>query len=271
MAIQKSFADTIPETARVPLNKLYIPVRYQRALEGSQSLSSIEHIQRNFNWAEFGTLLVCKTSPKDEKYGVIDGQHRFRAAELRDDIAEVPCCIISPRPIEEQAKIFLNVNSRRVPLNAFQLHRAALVAQDPIALEIERVCKEADVVIPHYPTLQFKSPPDIFQGANRLRQIVSRDDYEPDALIWGFKCLRAAYPKKHGALRTNLLTALMHWITDYPETTKAQMVKTLQELDLNEMELQARRIRHTDGGSLWKCTMTILRKEMGMEKVKKSA
>lgn len=271
MAIQKSLADTIPETARVPLSRLYIPVRYQRALEGSQSLGSIEHIQRNFNWAEFGALLVCKTQAKDEKYGVIDGQHRFRAAELRDDIQEVPCIIIAPRSIEEQARIFLNVNSRRVPLNAFQLHRAALVAQDPVALEIERVCRESDVTIPHYPTLQFKSPPETFQGANRLRQIVMRDDYNPDALIWAFKALRTAYPKKHGALRTNLLTALMHWIIDYPETTKAQMVIVLKDLDLNELELQSRRIRHTNGGSLWKATLTILRKEMGMEKVKKSA
>lgn len=259
--LQKSIMDTKPELKWLKLDELYIPVKYQRAIEGGHSLRIIDHIQHNFSWGEFGTLLVSKLKKDNSKYAVIDGQHRLRGVELRDDIDQVPCVVISPREIKEQAQTFININSNRTPLNSFQLHRALLVAHDPHAIELERICKEADCIIPTYVTLNFKTPPEVFQGPGIIRRMIAEEVYQSDDIIWALKVIRNAYPKKNGALRLPLIQALINFVIAHPGTNRTEMSKTLRTTyELSELSHQADILRRAQGSSLWKNYLILIEK-----------
>jgi hypothetical protein len=107
-----------PELRWVKLSQLYVPADYQRSVKSDASAKNINHIRTNFDWAEFGALIVCPlfgSSPP--QFAVMDGQHRLRAAEARGDIDEVPCVIIAERAAGAQAGNLVNINSRRVALH----------------------------------------------------------------------------------------------------------------------------------------------------------
>lgn len=258
--LQKATTDTKPELKWVPLSKLYIPVRYQRALEGGASLRNIDYIQKNFNWAEFGTLLVGKTKKENEKYGVIDGQHRFRAAELRDDIEEVPCVIISPREVADQAKTFLNINSRRVALNPLQYYRAALVAGDTIASRFAEICKQSDVVIPTFNALSSQLPADNLQCVGNMQRLMASEKFTDEDFVWCLSVIRNAHPKTPGALRYNMVRSLLEWVKISPKLEKKDIIKILKGMDLYALEINARESRIVGKNSIWKAYLALLQR-----------
>lgn len=259
--LQKSIMDTKPELKWLSLEELYIPVKYQRALEGSNSLRNIDFIQKNFNWAEFGTLLVSKLKKDNAKYAIIDGQHRFRGAELRDDIDSVPCVIISPRGINEQAQTFININSRRIALSSLQHHRAALIAGDETSVEIDRICKEANVSIPSYPIMRHMAPPDTFQSIGSMRKLVQSEAFNADNIIWALKTLQDAYPKKNGILSFNMVKAMNFWAEKYPDSNKNDAIKVLRSVDIDNLDLEARKLRVSGNRTIWRSYFTILERE----------
>lgn len=259
--LQKSIMDTRPDLKWLKLSELYVPLKYQRVIEGSASLRNIEHIQRDFNWGECGTLLVCKLKKDNEKYAVVDGQHRLRAAELRDDIDELPCVVISPRDLREQAQTFININSRRASLNQLQFHKASLIAGDPIAVELDRILTEAAVVVPNYPVMIYHAAPDMYQGLGKIRKMLTQGEVSPDNIIWAFKAVRAAYPKKNGALRYNMIRALIRWIEKHPATGKNEIVNILRNLDPDTMDLEARKMKMGGEKTLWKAYVTLMERE----------
>src|SRR4051812_11509933 len=98
----------------IKLSQIYVPAEHQRLMKSDASAKNINHIKAHFDWAEFGALIVCPLAGSEPRqYAVMDGQHRFRAAEARGDIDELPCVIIAERGAGAQAGNFVNINSRR--------------------------------------------------------------------------------------------------------------------------------------------------------------
>ena len=113
--------DKKPELKWIKLTQLYIPSEYQRSAKNATSLRNINYIKQNFNWASCGALLVCELEKSQPpQYGVIDGQHRFRAAEAHGGISELPCVVVSPREAQKQASHFIEVNSKRIKLSPYE-------------------------------------------------------------------------------------------------------------------------------------------------------
>lgn len=259
---QKNIMDTKPELRYLPITQLYIPHKYQRALEGAASLRNIERIITGFNWAEHGTILVSKTKSNDERFAVIDGQHRVRAAEMRGDIEELPCVIISPRQVKEQAQTFININSKRAPLSPFQLHRASLVAGDEVSIELQRICDEAGVTIPHYSGLSHMISPETFQAIGRVRALIESEAHTSEDIIAALKLLRSALPKQNGALRFNIVRAVLAWIEKYPDSGKDNLKRALRSLNLDNLDLDARKVRLGGADTLWKAYLVVIEREV---------
>lgn len=264
---------TKPELKWLPISELYIPHKYQRTLEGRASLRNIEEIQRNFNWAEFNTLLVCKLKKDSVNYAVIDGQHRLRAAQLMDIIKEVPCVIIAPRDVKQQAQTFININSRRLSLTSLAFYRASLAAGDPTAEKIDRICAQTGVVIPTYATLLTSTPPNVFSSTGYLMQLLRATTYREDQVVWAFKVILASYAETPGALRFSLVRALMEWCKQSPEVSVEDMTAMLLMTEIQQMDTMARELQISGGKSMWKAYLTILDKLYASfaKKKKKSA
>src|SRR5262245_513954 len=131
-----------PELKWIKLTELFIPTDYQRPTKSDNSLKNINYIRDNFNWSDCGALIVCPISQaKPMQYAIIDGQHRFKAAEAHGEIKELPCVVISERQSSEQAGSFVVINSKRLRLHPLDQYRAAIAASEPNAVALDSVLK----------------------------------------------------------------------------------------------------------------------------------
>lgn len=112
---------------------LAIDLRYQRE---ANSRDRILNIAREFSWPAFGTVIV---SMRPDGFFVIDGGHRVRASELRDDIVRVPCMVYEFETAEDEALAFVVLNSTSKNVSPYHKFKAKLFAGDPLAVRVQKL------------------------------------------------------------------------------------------------------------------------------------
>jgi hypothetical protein len=235
-----------PELRWIKLTELYIPSEYQRSAKNASSQKNIHYIKANFNWASCGALLVCELEQsKPRQYAIIDGQHRFRAAEAHGNITELPCVVITPREAQKQAGHFIEVNSKRIKLSNLNQYRAAVVAGDQTANSVAAILEKAKIAVPVSPMGNKDCPPRTTQAIGTLLKLI--DSFSEKQIIWALTIIPEAYGDTPGVMRASLIKAMAEWIKRYPDTDRKAMVATLQNIDLDELEKDARAYRAIDG------------------------
>ena len=139
---------TAPEFRWVRPGDLLVDETYQRALR-DRSVTLIRRIVARWDWARFKPPVVAETPRGLE---VIDGQHTAIAAVSHGGIAQIPVMVVGAVGVAERASAFVGHNTERVAMTPMQAHVARLVAGDPDAKVVARVCAEAGVNL-------LKSPP----------------------------------------------------------------------------------------------------------------
>jgi hypothetical protein len=130
------------------LHELLIDPVYQRSAEADASKTLIRRIAQFWDWALCQPLAVAKRA--DGQLYVVDGQHRLEAARLRGDIHDLPCVVTSYRDAGDEAAAFVALNQQRRPLSAIDLFKAALAAEDEIAVRAAKLLTEAGLrLAPH--------------------------------------------------------------------------------------------------------------------------
>jgi ParB-like nuclease domain len=123
---------TAPMLSWLPLAEMMIDERYQRPL-GPANWAAIRAIADNFQWGRFAPVLV---SPLEGGgFAVIDGQHRVHAAALCG-FDKVPAMAVL-MPVADQAAAFTWVNGQVIRLSPLQMYRAALVAGQDWAVQVD--------------------------------------------------------------------------------------------------------------------------------------
>lgn len=254
-----------PELKWLKLTQLYIPNEYQRSTKSASSLKNINHIKTNFNWADFGVLIVCELEKsKPPQYAVIDGQHRFRAAEQRQDIAEIPCAVLSGREGKQQAMTFIAINRNRIKLHALHEHRAAFVASDPSAVSIEQILKKSNVTIAAFPMATKEMPPRCTQAIGTLYKML--DNYNEKHILWSLNVLTEAFDGVNGALRASMIKVMAEWSKTHPDTDKLVMIEALRRINIDELERNARAARALDGRRMPQVFMDFIEKKYNAAK-----
>lgn len=126
----------VPHPVSVPLSKLNLVAKYQRALNVGQ----VRRMTQEWNPNAFGVLYVSERRPG--YYVVIDGQHRvvtYRAVADGAYDPVVPCLVYKGLTPQEEAFLFKAYNGGRTKPGAADMFNAALEAEDPDALGIVRV------------------------------------------------------------------------------------------------------------------------------------
>ena len=70
-----------------------------------------------------------------------------------------------------------------------------------------------------------------------------------------------AYGDEPGVLRASLIQAMADWIKRHPDTDRGVMIETLQEIDLDELEKDARAYRAIEGKRVAEAIMLVLEKK----------
>ena len=133
-------AGAVPQLQWIAIDKLVVDMAYQRSISG-RGRKNVRDIAANFRWSRFSPVIVSPVV--GGRYAIIDGQHRCTAAAARGYL-EVPCQVIIADQ-REQADAFKAINGHVTAIGPLQVHASAVVAGDAEALEIERICKIAQV------------------------------------------------------------------------------------------------------------------------------
>lgn len=161
-----------PELAWVPVDNLDVDPAYQRTLEAPRSRKLIDKIAAEFNWRKFGALIVTPAS--DNRYWIIDGQHRTHGARQRGDIAYLPAIVHKGLDQTEQALAFLGANRDRVAMSAQALYHALLLAKDPEAQIIAKICNFERITITRHNISAAKFRARETGAVPMLRRILSK-------------------------------------------------------------------------------------------------
>ncbi len=133
-----------PEIIWVTPTQLFVEETYQRSLNQS-SVRMIGKIVQGFDWRRLKPPIAVKDR---DRMIVVDGQHTAIAAATNPHIERIPIVLIKARSQIERAQSFLGHNRDRLSITPLQMHYSALIAQDPIAMQIDEVARASGVVIP---------------------------------------------------------------------------------------------------------------------------
>jgi len=120
----------------VPTKELEVDYAYQRDQINDRR---VQELSRSWDWVACGCLVVALR--EDNKWFVVDGQHRKLAADLRGDIAELPCLVFETTGRREEAMGFLTINQGRASVGSLDRYKAQLLAGDKTAFALESIVR----------------------------------------------------------------------------------------------------------------------------------
>lgn len=131
--------------ASVPVSLMKLDESYQREIDKS----NIQKLVRDWDNDRCDFLLV---SFRDDRFYVVDGQHRYTAADYRG-IKALPCIILTELTREQEARIYSRQNENVKKLTIYDVFKANIVNGDTsipeikIDMEINKVCKKYGIKV----------------------------------------------------------------------------------------------------------------------------
>ena len=113
------------EFLMIPKQELEVDSAYQRNRINQRR---VDALTRTWDWIACGCLVVALRD--DNKWFVVDGQHRKLAADQRADINDLPCLVFETTNRREEAVSFLAINQGRVGVGSLDRYRAQLISGD---------------------------------------------------------------------------------------------------------------------------------------------
>jgi hypothetical protein len=194
-------AGAAPMLQWIRIADLVVDPAYQRPIIDKGRLN-VDLIARSFSSSCFSPVVVSPV--EGGKFAIIDGQHRTTAAAILG-IECVPCQIVIAAQ-EEQAAAFKAINATTTPISQMALHAAALVANEPSAIQIAHICARADVELLRYPIAVDKQRPGQTMAAGAIAR--SLKHYGEATLIAALQCVTRTSNNKSGALSARMIKAL---------------------------------------------------------------
>jgi hypothetical protein len=188
--------DGVPGFEWVAPSDLMINESYQRNL-GENSVALIRRIVARWSWHKFKPPSVARTEAGIE---VIDGQHTAIAAASHPGIARIPVMVVAIGDAASRADAFLGHNRDRVGITPMQMHFAALVAAEPIAVEVAALCAAAGIRILKSPPAHGVYQPRDTVAVQGLRALVGRR-HKAAARVLGVLAAAACAPVSAAGLR----------------------------------------------------------------------
>ena len=207
---QSAFAPgPAPMLQWVAVADLVVDEAYQRPIRGAGA-KNIAAIAEAFCWSKFAPLIVSPVA--GGRYAVIDGQHRATAAALRG-VESLPAQVVIAGPAE-QAAAFRAVNGQTTRMHALEIHRAAVAAGDAEALELERVCAAAGVIVSTHPRAQDRIRPGATNAVNALRAQLRR--VGEDTMVVALRCVTGSANNQPAVLSALVIDALCAMVASRP-------------------------------------------------------
>jgi len=235
------------EVRWVELRLLRIDPRYQRPI-GARGRKNIRHIVEEFDWSLFSPIVVA--ARPGGLYAIIDGQHRAIAAWTHGGIINVPCLIIVGDERAE-ARAFAIINGQVTAVMPTQIHAARVMAGEPSALELDKVCQAAGVTVLRTPRGSYKVGETFAIGA--LENCLAK--YGRDTLITALQCVTETGDGNAGFLNKACIMAFSDVLDrhrDWREAGEALFRGVESSGGIPGLLRLAKRLQDSHGGSVQK-------------------
>ncbi len=213
----------------LPVKDLDVDPRVQRAYV---RLDRVERIKSEFNPLAIGRIHVSLR--KDRSWKVLDGWHRLLAVrELTDNQGEIPCTVYEHLSLEEEAHLFLWLNSGERP-TVIDRYNVSLVAGDETTLAIDQILH----------SLGWKVAPTGGQGQlscvktiQALYQRSEQEEEDPNLLFMALKTINASWGTATDAAQAHIVMGLGRFWGEYRDKINYdRLVNALQKIG-NPMDL----------------------------------
>jgi ParB-like nuclease domain len=225
-----------PQFKWLPIEELFVDVRYQRGTGSERSRKNLKHMKQSFTWSACGALIVS-LDPVKKKYAIIDGQHRMAAAKQRGDIKEMPCLIVDRAQMKEQAESFVSINTKRVNLGKLQTFPAAIAAGDETAVSIKQILDESRITIPRYPAQNGQTGPRETCALSAVASLLGA--HSKNQIKWVLTIIPDAYGEEKGQMRSMLIKTLAIALKQDPKLDGEAMIEALRQNDPEDLQINA--------------------------------
>lgn len=166
--------------ASVPVVLMRLDKSYQRETNNE----NIQRLIRDWDDNRCDFLLV---SFRDDKFYVVDGQHRYTAAKFKG-VEDLPCVILTGLTKEKEARIYSRQNENVKKLTIYDVFKANLVNGDDsipevkIDMEINKICKKYGIEVSA--TNRYTKKKKVLRSLSATRAIIKT--YGVECIKWMF-------------------------------------------------------------------------------------
>lgn len=226
----------------IETERLVIDPRYQREI-GDRGRANIRRMIENFDWALFGVVTV--TEAGENRYAVIDGQHRATAAHMHPAIPKVPCVIVEATEAD-QARTFIGINSAVVAMSPIQMFHAAETAGIADAAGAAVCAAAAGVIVMKYPVKRDQMKKGATLAAGTLRACWKT--HGPKPLTAALKALAARDRDGLGLVNAHTIKALCQALAS--RHVSPALMDALEQIDFETVEDACQLAALQEGGGV---------------------
>lgn len=162
----------------VPVSEMVIDRTYQRVLR-----ARVKRMINNWDYEKCDVLVV---SYRDDKFYVVDGQHRYEAAKVRGE-SYLACQILEGMTQIDEARKFISQNTESSVLTPYDTWNANLLLHDVVDCSVDSACKTFGIEVSMTPGMK---KPAVLGSLTTARKIVKGQGRE--CLMWIFSVLHNA-------------------------------------------------------------------------------
>jgi hypothetical protein len=214
------------EVHRIPISRLRVDPNYQRHLDRTR----VERMARQWSDRLCGALAVSDRA--DGTFYVVDGQHRYEALSILRR-PTVPCFVWAGLSREQEADLFVTLNTERRAVRMDDRFRARLAAGDRHAAEIVAIAEQAGFSVLSNP----KSVNDL-KATSTLEKI--RTIYGPDVLAETLSIIAEVWPTERIARQKDMLGGIGLFAGLFrSQYDRPRLVAILQKIPAAQLQREA--------------------------------
>lgn len=241
-------AKPAPYIGPLDVTDLFVDHSYQRPLD----LPRARRLAESWEPPLIGVIEVSDRGPERQpRYAIVDGQHRYAAAKLRDPNAVLVANIhtgLSPR---DEAHLFYEIDAKRTRLTGWDRWNARRGAGDPAVLAVESIVEDAGLRVEDSPTNGSVRCVSTCEKVFKLGgQPLLRETLSLITEVWGVEVEAFDAPLVHG-------TALVLW--HYGQALNVErLADAMVEVSPRQFKAKAVALREYERGSLPKLAALVI-------------
>lgn len=176
-----------------------------------------QHIAANFDPDMFDTIKVTMPNGKG-MYHIVDGQHRKGAAEILWGPNEmIPCEVLPAENPARAAKLFVEINSNRKPLQPITMFLVRVTAGEDSQVAINKIVKSLGLKIGH------KAKDNDVGAVSALEEIYH--NFGPDILSLTLKCLQETWGIDPNSVKASLLRGYASFLAEFHHSIELKRLR----------------------------------------------